>query len=182
MWPHGLYNPWNSPDQNTGVGSLSLLQGIFPTQGLNPGLPHCRHVLYQLSHRGSPPQPCHLEHWSQGPLYKHCTPHRHFVSPLNSSQVEHEEGWGAKSSPWRVEGRSSYAPGCHLWAFRGHFRHQPSNTQCDRSLGKGTGLATLWGKAGFSSGRQGWVMRGWPFSPALIISLASEDIFFFLRY
>ena len=37
------YNPWNSPGQNTGVGSLSLLQGIFPTQGLNPGLPHCRH-------------------------------------------------------------------------------------------------------------------------------------------
>ena len=36
--PHGLYSPWNSPDQNTGVGSCSLLQGIFPTQGLNPGL------------------------------------------------------------------------------------------------------------------------------------------------
>ena len=34
---HGLYSPWNSPGQNTGVGSLSLLQGIFPTQGLNPG-------------------------------------------------------------------------------------------------------------------------------------------------
>ena len=37
--PHGLYSPWNSPDQNNGVGSLSLLQGIFPTQGYNPGLP-----------------------------------------------------------------------------------------------------------------------------------------------
>ena len=34
--PHGLYSPWNSPGQNTGVGSLSLLQGIFPTQGSNP--------------------------------------------------------------------------------------------------------------------------------------------------
>ena len=51
--PHGLYSPWNSPGQNTGMGSLSLLQGIFPTQGLNPGLPHCRQILYQLSHRGS---------------------------------------------------------------------------------------------------------------------------------
>ena len=40
--------------QNTGVGSLSLLQGIFPTQGLNPGLLHCRWILYQLSHKGSP--------------------------------------------------------------------------------------------------------------------------------
>ena len=39
--PHGLYSPWNSLGQNTGVGSLSLLQGIFPTQGSNPGLPHC---------------------------------------------------------------------------------------------------------------------------------------------
>ena len=49
-----VYSPWNSPGQNTGVGSLSLLQGIFPTQGSNPGLPHCRQILYQLSHQGSP--------------------------------------------------------------------------------------------------------------------------------
>ena len=54
LWPHWLYSPWNSPGQNTGVGSLSLLHRIFPTQGLNPGLPHCRGVLYQLSHKGSP--------------------------------------------------------------------------------------------------------------------------------
>ena len=52
--PHGLHRPWNSPGQNTGVGSLSLLQGIFATQGWNPGLPHCRLILYQLSHQGSP--------------------------------------------------------------------------------------------------------------------------------
>ena len=54
LCPHGLYSPWNSPGQNTGVGSLSLLQGIFPTQGSNPGLPHCRQILYQLSYKGSP--------------------------------------------------------------------------------------------------------------------------------
>ena len=52
--PHGLYSPWNSPGQNIGVGSLSLLQGIFPTQGSHPGLPHCRWILYQLSYQGSP--------------------------------------------------------------------------------------------------------------------------------
>ena len=52
--PHGLDSPWNSPGHNTGVGSLSLLQGIFPTQGSNPGLPHCRQILYQLSHKRSP--------------------------------------------------------------------------------------------------------------------------------
>ena len=56
LWLHGLYSPWNSPGQNTGVGSLTLLQGIliFPTQGSNPGLPHCEWILYQLSHKGSP--------------------------------------------------------------------------------------------------------------------------------
>ena len=47
-------SPWNSPCQNTGVGCLSLLQEIFPTHGLNPGLLHCRQILYQLSHKGSP--------------------------------------------------------------------------------------------------------------------------------
>ena len=51
---HGPYSPWNCPGQNTGVDSLSLLQGVFPTQGSNPGLPHCRWILYQLSHKGSP--------------------------------------------------------------------------------------------------------------------------------
>ena len=45
---------WNSSGQNTGVGSLSLLQGIFPTQGSNPGLPHCGRILYPLNHQGSP--------------------------------------------------------------------------------------------------------------------------------
>ena len=54
LWPHGLYRPWNSPGRNTGMGSLSLLQGIFPTQGFNTGLPHGRRILYQLSHKGSP--------------------------------------------------------------------------------------------------------------------------------
>ena len=54
LWPHGLYSPWNSPAQNTGVSILSVLQGIFSTQGSNPGLPHCRRILYQLSHKGSP--------------------------------------------------------------------------------------------------------------------------------
>ena len=58
MWDslrlHRLYCPWDSPGQNAGVSSLSLLQGIFPTQGLNPGLLHRRQTLYQLSHQGSP--------------------------------------------------------------------------------------------------------------------------------
>ena len=56
LQPHGLYNPWNSPGQNTGVDGLSLLQGIFPTQGSNPGLPPYGQTLY------------HLSHWEEMPL------------------------------------------------------------------------------------------------------------------
>ena len=48
-----VFEPPGKP-KNTGVGSLSLLQGIFQTHGLNPGLPHCRQILYQLSHKGNP--------------------------------------------------------------------------------------------------------------------------------
>ena len=50
----GLYSPWNSPGQNTGAGCRSLLQGIFPTQRLNPGLLHCRQILYHLSYMEDP--------------------------------------------------------------------------------------------------------------------------------
>ena len=53
-WEKRPHSRWNSPGQNTGVGSIPLLQGIFPRQGSNPGLPHCWQILYQLSHKGSP--------------------------------------------------------------------------------------------------------------------------------
>ena len=59
LQPHGLQLirflcPGDSPGKNTGVGTLSLLQGIFPTQGSNPALSHCGRILYHLSHQGSP--------------------------------------------------------------------------------------------------------------------------------
>ena len=54
LYPSRLLCSWNSPGKNTGVVCHALLQGIFPTQGLNPGLPHCREILYRLSHQGSP--------------------------------------------------------------------------------------------------------------------------------
>ena len=58
LQPTRLLCPWNSPGQSTGVGNLFLLQWIFPTQGSNPGLLHCRQILYQLSHRED------QEYWS----------------------------------------------------------------------------------------------------------------------
>ena len=54
LQPHRLHSPWNSSGQNTWVGNLSLLQGIFLTQGSNPAPPHCWRIGYQLSHQGSP--------------------------------------------------------------------------------------------------------------------------------
>ena len=53
-----LYRPWNSPGQNTGVGCHALLQGIFPTQEVNPGLPHCRQILYLAEAPGKPGLVC----------------------------------------------------------------------------------------------------------------------------
>ena len=86
LWPHGLYSPWNSPGQNTGVGSLSLLQWIFPTQESNWGLLHCRQILYQLIYEGSPYfQPnsyykCYLYY-----LYTHIS--KHNFTPRELIQV-----------------------------------------------------------------------------------------------
>ena len=68
--PHGLYSPLNSSGQNTGVGSLSVLQGIFPSWGSNPGLPHYRWILYQLSHEGSP----RILEWAAYPLSRSSQP------------------------------------------------------------------------------------------------------------
>ena len=62
LQPHGLYSPWNSPGQNIGVGSCSLLQGIFLIQGSNPGPLHCRQILYQLRYTRAP----WWEQWGAG--------------------------------------------------------------------------------------------------------------------
>ena len=58
LQPQGLFSPWNSPGQDTGGGSLSLLQGIFPTQELNRGLLYCRWILRQLSYQEAPKYLC----------------------------------------------------------------------------------------------------------------------------
>ena len=55
LWavPARLFHPWDSPGKNSGVSCHSLLQGIFPTQGSNLGLLHCRQTLYCLSYKGA---------------------------------------------------------------------------------------------------------------------------------
>ena len=82
--PHGLYPtrllcPWTFPGKSTGVGCHFLLQGIFSTQGSNPGLPHCRQTLYHLSHQGSWGGP-KVDVFKQGVSPSVC--HRPHHSPL----------------------------------------------------------------------------------------------------
>ena len=54
LWPTRLLRPWGFSSKNARVGCHAFIQEIFPTQGSNPGLPHCRQILYHLSHQGSP--------------------------------------------------------------------------------------------------------------------------------
>ena len=65
LWDPRLLRPWDFPGKSTGVGCHFLLQGIFLTQGSNPGLLHCRQMIYPLSHQGSP------EKIQQEELHKH---------------------------------------------------------------------------------------------------------------
>ena len=59
---------WDSPGKNTGMGCNALLQGIFPTQGLHPGLQHCRQILYRLSHQGRLNNLAHY-HWKLNTIF-----------------------------------------------------------------------------------------------------------------
>ena len=93
--PCGLFSPWNSPGQNTGVDSCSLLQGIFPTQGSNPGLLRGRQILYQLSHQGSP----EILEWIAYPFSRGSS------RPRNRTRVSCIAGrsftsWATRKVPW----------------------------------------------------------------------------------
>ena len=150
--PHGLYSPWNSPGQNTGVGSLSLLQGIFPTQGSNPGLLH-----YQLNHQGSPETleiPANIalasvsyhEAWGKG--------NKHFPPCLSSPAwyplQHHSDSSGKEGSrdAYRRMDTTSWMVGLEMVTlvkcclrFQGHWNHQGSPRSLDKILG---GLEILW--------------------------------------
>ena len=108
-----LLCPWDSPGKNTRVGCYSLFQGIFPTQGLNPGFLHCRQILYHLSHQGSPYSPqegswikqthnSYLVHFSyswHGP-----------TSPLVPSTVD-TMSWDDSSAKKKMKMRKKYLQG-----------------------------------------------------------------------
>ena len=105
-----LYSPWNSPGQNPGVGSLSLLQGIFPTQESSRGLLHCRQILYQLSHKAG-------EALSSTQMILK-SKHRNFlVCP--GAKTLHWQCWGVGSIP--------------SWELRSHMLHSTVPLQTNKN-------------------------------------------------
>ena len=97
--PPGSSVHGDSPGKNIGVGCHAFLQGIFPTQGWNPGLPHCREILYQLSHKGSPTCSRHL-----------CLIHLvQLVNPPAMQETQFDS-WVGKF-PWRTEATPVFWPG-----------------------------------------------------------------------
>ena len=128
LWPHGLYSPWNSPGQNSGLGSLSLLQGIFPTQGLNPGLPHCRQNLYQVSHKGNP----RILEWVAYPFSRGSSRPRNWIGV---SCIE-------SSLPTEISGKSSSVNHGGSWKHQfikiGHFLLSLSLRHWTKTLNQGS--------------------------------------------
>ena len=90
-----VHSPGDSPGKNTGVGCHALLQGIFPTQGLNPGLPHFGWILHRLSHQGSP----WLLQWVAYPFFRGSS------QPWNWTRVSCIAGrfftsWASREALW----------------------------------------------------------------------------------
>ena len=109
LWPHGLdltrlLCSWNSPGKNTGVGSHSLLQEIFPTQGSNLGLLHCRQIPYPLSHQDwhhIPKEPVEVTPtWALGnrqrELCLNCGPWISLYASSSSSQPQFESPYSSE--------------------------------------------------------------------------------------
>ena len=92
---HGLYSPLNSPGQNTGVVSLSLPQGIFPTQGSKTNLCHCRKILYQLSHKVSPQL---SESWKNHYIWEVCSENQWDALKSSTTTVSTSQQKGPNSA------------------------------------------------------------------------------------
>ena len=101
LWPHGLYRPWASPGQNTGVGSFSLLQWIFPTQESNWGFLPCRQILYQLSYQGSP-----IMYANNNKKRLKSQEHIQCKFKINPPQLQ--KRWAGRSTSWNQDCQEKY--------------------------------------------------------------------------
>ena len=123
LWPHGLYSPWNSPGQNIGMGSLSLLQGIFPTQGSNPGLCIAGGFFTSGVTREA------KEYWSGQPI------HSPAVLPTKEDPVDVGN---------LISSSSAFSkPSLHIWKFSVHVQLKPSKKELDHYL------ASMWNEHNF---------------------------------
>ena len=120
--PHGLHGPRNSPGQNTGVGSCSLLQGTFPNQGPTSGLPHCRRILYQLSHQGSPKRPAMWDKFRK--RWRALN-----VREMGSNLIQELGTKGCGTKPRYFPGAQGTGESCHssvtVWELRMPISHFP---------------------------------------------------------
>ena len=101
LWPHGLHRPWASPGQNTGVGSFSLLQWIFPTQESNWGFLPCRQILYQLSYQGSP-----IMYANNNKKRLKSQEHIQCKFKINPPQLQ--KRWAGRSTSWNQDCQEKY--------------------------------------------------------------------------
>ena len=140
--PHELYSPGNSPGQNTGVASLSLLQEIFPTQGLIPGLLHCKQILYQLSHKGSP----EILEWVASPFSRGSS------QPRNWTKVSCIAGGFFTNWPIRDQGCTQIGSKCEKSSLMRGPHKQKANTQDNSWWWLGLWLEQTVSHAGENSG------------------------------
>ena len=124
----------DSPSRNTGVGCQALLQGIFPTQGLNPGFPHCRQILYHLSHHGSYLHIVHSQTWMLHAYYI-------FKREEGTKSYHNLSGLDGKESACNVGNRGSI-PG--LGRFPGVGNGKPLQYSClGNPMDRGAWWATV---------------------------------------
>ena len=160
LQPYGLYSSWNSLGQNTGVGSCSLLQGIFTTQGSNPGLLHCRWIPYQLSHKGS----TRILEWVSQSVQS-LSRVRLFVTPWSAHQASLSvtNAW----SSLKLMSIKSVMPSSHLILGRPLLLLPPippsirvfSNESTLRMRGQSIGVSAL--ASVLPRNTQGWSPLGW---------------------
>ena len=107
---HSRLCRWNFPGKNTGVGCYSLLQGIYPTQGSNPGLPYCRQILYRLSHQGN----------SEG-MKREKLLGQMLLRSLFQGKTSKKLVWLSLMSSWRISGCFFHGPSIRRWTPRHSF-------------------------------------------------------------
>ena len=134
LWPQGLYSPWNFPGHNTGVVAFPFSRGSSQPRVWTEGLPHCRRILYQLSHKGKPYYMLSIVLMHFTSIYSLLIP-SHLISTINfillmrklETQITYFEKHQLVGEPGFKPRWSSFLSGCSLLFFHAvvlvHFLH-----------------------------------------------------------